>query len=309
MTTRDRTVVMVLALFAMVAAFWFLLLSPKRDAAVSLKGDVSAAQTELTTARAAAQSAVSAKATYAQDYKAVAALGKAVPADDDVPSLVFQLQSASVKSKISFDSIKLTGAAAPATAAPATATTGAQAGQLAAESKGTTPGATTGATTPATPPTPAATGTPAAPASGTAPATAAAAPVAPAQTAFAGLPPGASVGAAGLPTMPFEFDFSGPFLRLEKLLKRIDDLTKASHGRIKVNGRLMTIDSIALSGFPDMKATINATAFVLPDAQGLTNGATPTTPGTVNAVATAPPTSGTAPTPVAAAAPVAGVTK
>lgn len=304
MTTRDRTVVMVLALFATVAAFWFLLLSPKRDTAVSLKGDVSAAQAELSTARAAAQSAVSAKATYAQDYKAVADLGKAVPADDDVPSLVFQLQNASVKSKISFDSIKLTGAAAPAAAAPAAATTGAQAGQLAAETKGATPGATTGATTPTTP---AATGT-TAPAAGAAPATAAS-PLAPAQTAFAGLPPGASVGAAGLPTMPFEFDFSGPFLRLEKLLKRIDDLTKASHGRIKVNGRLMTIDSIGLSGFPDMKATINATAFVLPDAQGLTNGATPTTPGTVNAVATAPSTSGTAPTPVAAAAPVAGVTK
>jgi hypothetical protein len=296
---------MVLALVAMVAAFWFLLLSPKRDDAVSLKGRIGAAQTDLATARAAAQTALTAKATYAADYKAVANLGKAVPVDDDVPSLVFQLQTASVKSKISFDSIKLTGAAAPATASPAAATTTAQAGQLAAEQKGTTSTGATTATTPAAPAAPAATGTPA----GAATPAAAPSPVAAAQTAFAGLPPGAAVGPAGLPTMPFQFEFSGPFLRLEKLLKRIDDLTKTSHGRIKVNGRLMTIDSIGLSGFPEMKATINATAFVLPDDQGLTNGATQAAPGTMNAVATAPSTSGSAATPVAAATPVVGVTK
>jgi hypothetical protein len=295
-TTRDRTVVMVLALFAMVAAFWFLLLAPKRDDAASLKDQLSAAQTRLQTAQQSAGAALQAKKTYADDYKVVTELGKAVPTDDDVPSLVYQLQTSSVKSHISFDSIKLTGGATPAAAAPAAPV--AQSSAVATAASGTTSTAAT-TTTPATPgSTPAAT-TPAA-----------TAPVAAAQTAFAGLPPGAAVGAAGLPTMPFSFEFSGPFLRLEKLLKRIAAYTKTSKGVIKVNGRLMTIDAINLTGFPKMKATISATAFVLPADQGLTAGGTPSTPGAASAVATTPSTSGTTTaTPVAAAAPVAGVTK
>ncbi|MCW2957904.1 MAG: hypothetical protein JWP18_707, partial [Solirubrobacterales bacterium] len=132
-----------------------------------------------------------------------------------------------------------------------------------------------------------------------------------AQTAFAGLPPGANVGPAGLPTMPFDFEFSGPFTRLEQLLRRIDAFTKTSGGRIKVNGRLMTIDSIALSGFPEMKATIHATAFLLPADQGLLNGAS--SAGPAAAIPVAAPATGSAPgaavpiTPVASAAPAAGV--
>ncbi|MCW3040650.1 MAG: hypothetical protein JWM31_2555 [Solirubrobacterales bacterium] len=299
MTTRDRTVFMVVGLFAMVAAFWFLLLSPKKDDVASLKDQIGVAQTRLSTANATAQSAAAAKATYAADYQAVANLGKAVPADDDVPSLVFQLQKASVDSKIDFDSIKLTGAGTPAPP-PAAATTGAQVAGVAKEQNGTT------ATTPTTPGTPATT-TAAAGAATPAPTPAVSPVVAAAQTAFAGLPPGASVGAAGIPTMPFDFEFSGPFLRLEKLLRKIDHFTKVKGSVIKVNGRLMTIDSISLSGFPDMKATIHATAFVLPDAQGLTAGATPTTPGPVSV--SNPATTGGAPvTPTAVATPAAGVT-
>ncbi|UTI62554.1 hypothetical protein NBH00_14420 [Paraconexibacter antarcticus] len=292
MTTRDRTVAMVVALFAMVAAFWFLVLAPKRDDAASLKDQLSAVQTRLETAQQSAGAALQAKKTYADDYKVVTELGKAVPTDDDVPSLVYQLQTSSAKSHISFDSIKLTGGAAPAAAPAAPVATQAAAVSAASTGSTTTGGATT--TTPAA--------TPAAPAATT--------PVAAAQTAFAGLPPGAAVGAAGLPTMPFSFEFSGPFLRLEKLLRRIAAYTKTSKGVIKVNGRLMTIDAISLTGFPAMKATISATAFVLPADQGLTAGGTPSTPGAVSAVATTPSTSGTTTaTPVAAAAPVAGVTK
>lgn len=302
MTSRDRTVFMVVGLLALVAAFWFLILSPKKDDLSSLKDQISTAQTRLDTANMTAQTAAAAKATYAADYKAVASLGKAVPADDDVPSLVFQLQKASVDSKIDFDSIKLTGAVTPA--APAAATTGAQVAGLAAEQNGTTTGSTT-ATTPTTP----ATTTAAAGATTTPAAPAVPAATAAAQTAFAGLPPGAAVGAAGIPTMPFEFDFSGPFLRLEKLLKKIDNFTKVKGSLIKVNGRLMTIDSISLTGFPDMTATIHATAFVLPDDQGLMAGATPTTPGAVSVSnPTTPTTTGAPVTPTAAATPAAGVT-
>lgn len=228
-----------------------------------------------------------------------------------MPSLVFQLQQASKASKIDFNSIKLTssGAVAPPAAAPPLA----QAGALANQQNGST--TSTGTTTPAPPATPgtAATGTPAtpaAPATGAAPATPAAPSpaVAAAQAAFAGLPPGATVGPAGLPTMPFDFEFSGNFKRLESLLKRLKAYTQTSNGAIKVNGRLMTIDSISLSGFPDMTATIHATAFVLPDAEGLLAGATPSAPGAVATSAPSPTGSGPV-TPVATATPAAGVGK
>jgi len=298
--------IMVMGLFVMVAAFWFVVLSPKRESVATLKDDVAAAQGRLDSANAGAQSAAAAKATYIADYNAVANLGKAVPADDDVPSLVYQMQVASKQSRIEFDSIKLTGSSTPA-AAPAAAPPTAQAGQLAQEQKGgagapPAAGATPApAANPTTPPTTGAAGA-AAPAPG--------APVPAAQTAFAGLPPGATVGPAGLPTMPFDFEFSGPFLRLERLLKRIDAFTSTSGGQINVNGRLMTIDSISLAGFPEMKATIHATAFLVPDTQGLLNGATPAGPGTAALAAGSPAPAGAAPVvPVAAATPAAGVTK
>jgi hypothetical protein len=285
-TARDRTVVMVLGLAAMVAAFWFLLLSPKKDDVASLKDKVTAAQVRLETAQASTQAASAAKARYATDYKVVANLGKAVPADDDVASLVYQLQVASEASDIDFESIKLTGASSAATAP--VATPAAQAGALATEQKnGTT---STGATTPTTP---ASTTTPAA-----VPAT---------QTSFAGLPPGASVGTAGLPTMPFTFNFSGSFFNLEKLLRKVDAFTKLKGKRILVDGRLLTIDSIQLTGFPTVKATINVTAFLLPDDQGLTAGATAQGPAAGGATSATTTNTGTPTPPVAAATPVAGV--
>lgn len=318
MKTRDRTVVMVLGVFVAVAVFWFLLLSPKRADVATLKDDVAAAQSRVDAATTSAATASAAKAKYAADYRAVADLGKAVPVDDDVPSLVFQLQSASKASKIAFDSIKLTAAAAPA--APPAAPPAAQAGAVANAQQGgaapASPPATPAATAPAATPAPTAPPGGAPPAAG-APAAAGAPPAAgalttaalpAAQSAFAGLPPGAVVGAAGLPTMPFDFEFSGSFLRLEKLLNRIDAFTRTSGGRIRVNGRLMTIDSIALSGFPEMKATIRATAFLVPAAEGLLAGATPAGPTAVPAAAAAP--AGTAPAvPVAVSTPIAGVTR
>ncbi len=324
MTNRDRTMIMVVALFAVLGAFWFLVLSPKRDDVASLKDEVTSAQTRLDTANAAATTAESAKAKYADDYRTVASLGKAVPADDDVPSLVFQLQQATKASKIDFNSIMLTGTSTAA-AAPAVAPPVAQVGALANEQNGNT--TSTGATTPTTPTAPATgtagTGTAG---TGTAPAASAAgapaagatpgavAPAAPAaQTLFAGLPPGATVGPAGLPTMPFTFEFTGPFQRLESLLERIDAFTKTSGGKITVNGRLMTIDSISLTGFPEITATVSATAFVLPDDQGLLAGATPSAPGAVPVAAAAPtaasPTGSGPVTPVATATPAAGVGK
>lgn len=275
MTTRDRSVVMVLGLVALLAAAWFLLLSPKNDDLTALKEQISTAQTRLEAARTSAQSATAAKAGYAADYKAVASLGKAVPIEDDVPSLVYQLQQASESTKVAFASIKLSGGAqAAAPAAPATATPAGQAAGLASEQK--KDGDTAAA------PAPAAAALPAA------------------QTAFAGLPPGASVGAAGFPTMPFDFEFGTVFGNLEKLLRKIDGFTKVRGDQVDVSGRLLTVDGFSLEGFPNMKASIHATAFLVPAEQAAAGTAQgPST--TVSTTATTTQTTGAPATPVAAA--------
>lgn len=97
------------------------------------------------------------------------------------------------------------------------------------------------------------------------------------------LPPGAAVGAAGFPTMPFTFIFRGSFFKLQSFLADINDMTTVrKDGRVRVRGRLLQVDGVGLQagpkGFPNVEAKIAATAYVLPEDQGLTGGATPSSP-------------------------------
>lgn len=279
MTTRDRLVVIVLVAAAMLGAFWFLLLAPTRKEASDMRGKVIAQEQRLAKARGAVAAAQEAKARYNADYAAVAALGQAVPADDDVPSLIVQVDRAADREGVSFRSLALDAsgtaqqpsapapAPAPAPSAPATGT----------EDKGKAPEASA-------PP---------------------AAPAPPTQAAASSLPPGASVGPAGFPTMPFTFEFTGSFFRLEDFLDRLNDFTRVqTDGDIAVRGRLLSVDTFDLkaapSGFPRIAASVHATAFVLPPGQGLTAGATEAGPAGSDSgsdPAQAPPADDAGPTP------------
>jgi hypothetical protein len=68
--------------------------------------------------------------------------------------------------------------------------------------------------------------------------------------------------------------------------------------QLSVRGRLLTVDGFALTasryGFPKVKASINATAYLVPQDQGLTGGATPAGPGAPAAASTTAPTGSTA---------------
>ena len=92
---------------ALLAAFWFLALAPKRKTASDLGAKLSAAQQQIDSARSAAAGYRAAKASYRSDYATVARLGKAVPTDDDVPSLVYQLESAAKRTDVDFRAVKL----------------------------------------------------------------------------------------------------------------------------------------------------------------------------------------------------------
>jgi len=98
----------------------------------------------------------------------------------------------------------------------------------------------------------------------------------------------AAVAAAGFTQMPFTFVFSGGFFDLYKLFQQVNRFTlRTSSGSVEVSGRLLTIQGVQLtpeasssSGTPSgqLTGTITATAYVLPASQGVTGGATATSP-------------------------------
>jgi hypothetical protein len=106
MTTRDRLVVTVIALLAVLGAAWMLVVSPERKQAAKLQAQVSAASSQLAGAQSEAANARQAQARYAAAYASVVALGKAVPPGEEVPSLIYQLAQASNEKSVDFASIQ-----------------------------------------------------------------------------------------------------------------------------------------------------------------------------------------------------------
>lgn len=266
MTGRDRIALFVVVSVVSVVAFWFLALAPKRKEAAALGVQVTEQQQRLATAQSSLAASEAARSSYAANYTTVARLGKAVPADDDIPSLVYQLDRAANGVGVNFQVIKLTGGVSGGAPAPA----------------------------PAAPAPPASGGSGAQPASTTTPA-------APTQAATAALPPGAVVGPAGIATMPLEFTFDGSFPQLSNYFGRLEAFIRARSNGVDARGRLLTINAIGLEfgskGYPHLKATVNATAYLLPASEGLLAGASPSAPAQSGAqpVANTAPANPTAP--------------
>lgn len=250
MTARDRTIIVVVLVAAALGGFWFVALAPKRSEAADLKTQVQVASQKLADAQQQVTQARQAKARYDDDYAQVAKLGKAVPKNDALPSLLYQLQAAAHAAKIDFTSLEAAADASQASSA----------------------GAATVTTKPAT-------GSSTASGSSAAPAT---------QSGTAGLPPGATVGSAGFPTMPFSFVFNGSFLDMQRFLRDVQRFVRVDGEHVDARGRLLSIDGFALSagpaGFPDVTASITATAFL----QSPSNNAS-VTPSSANAAGSGAP--------------------
>ncbi len=105
MTTRDRTVLLVVLVLVVLAAGWLEVVSPQREKAAKLDAEVSAAQSQLSSAQSALNEAKGDQSQYTTAYASVVKLGQAVPADEEVPSLVFELDVASAQKDIEFNSI------------------------------------------------------------------------------------------------------------------------------------------------------------------------------------------------------------
>jgi hypothetical protein len=123
----------------------------------------------------------------------------------------------------------------------------------------------------------------------------------------------------GFTQMPFTFVFSGGFSDLYHLFLQLNKATvRTTSGGLRVSGRLLTLQGVKLepvaettageSGGQKLTGTITATAYVLPASQGLTAGATPSSPttaaGAASPASSSAATSASTPTPAATVEPL-----
>lgn len=122
MTKRDRIVLGALAVVALLAGFYLGVAKPKTSEVADLDQQIIAAQDRRDAALTELRTAAAARAQYQKDQRTLAVLGKAVPADDGVPSVLYQLHKAARKSGITFDSVTVgaNGTAAGSTGGDAT---------------------------------------------------------------------------------------------------------------------------------------------------------------------------------------------
>lgn len=260
MSASNRLIVAMLVAAALAAGFWILLLGPKRQEASDLGSTASELKQSLAADRAQASEALAARKGFPHDYQKLVVLGKAVPSDDETASLLVSLTHVSEKAGVSFREIEL------------------KAGESAAGAAEAAPAAE-------------------APASAATPASASA-PVAPTETAAASLPLGASVGPAGLNVMPYSLKFIGRFSHVADFIQGLDSMVKTENSKVKVDGRLVTVNGFSLSStqalpFPFVQADFSVTTYLTPPGQGATAGATAEAPSPVTATPASTTTGGT----------------
>jgi Tfp pilus assembly protein PilO len=266
---RDRKIIMLLIPLAIAAAYWFLLLSPKREEAGKVKEQLATAQSQRDDATARAGQLSAAKRSFGTDYATVIRLGKSIPSGVDMPSLLVQLDRAARGTGIQFRDVKTGERTAAAGAAPAASSGGA-------------PAAGAG--------NPAAQGAPAAQSGSGKAAQAAAGATEQSNDASAksGLPANAPAGGAnagasvpGLETVPLDFEFSGSFFDLADFFHRMKRFVRVANDDILVRGRLISINSFTFDSsesFPALVATVHATVYLAPKAEGVAAGASPKGP-------------------------------
>jgi Tfp pilus assembly protein PilO len=119
-TRTNKILIAAAATLALLAAYWFLVLAPKRQQVVKLDTSIATKTKELTTAQSTLATYRTARDGYGASYSNVVRLGKAVPQDDDTRSLLVQLDSAAHSSGVDFRTMAVTGGATPTTTASAT---------------------------------------------------------------------------------------------------------------------------------------------------------------------------------------------
>lgn len=253
MKRNEQIILVALVVVGVIAGFWLLILSPKRDEASKFAEQADQLQSSLQEAQQTVAAGEEARASFGIDYRRLVVLGKAVPADDDQASLLVQLQDQASRSDVQFQSIDLSsGGDSASTAAPTTAPPPAES----TDSSGSTASTDTSSAVPAT------------------------------EAAASTLPIGASVGPAGLPVMSYDLTFTGEFFQIADFMRRVDSMVHTRGSTVDAQGRLLTVNGFSLepSGDPGpmtnpvLTANVSVTTYLTPADQGLTGGATPSGP-------------------------------
>lgn len=234
MTSRDRTILIVLCIAAAIVAPWLLVISPKRSQASKLQTQLGAAQSQLNSIRSQAAANEAAHQAFGSNYTALAKLGEAVPADDDVPSLIYQLQGAAGHDHVDFLGLQ-TAATSGSTGSPSAPSSPSSSSSSSSSSASGSPSAS--------------------------------------QASSAQVPPNASTGSNGFDDDSFTFTFQGSFFDLTNFVNRLQRFVVASDKKVAVSGRLLTVNALNLAegskGFPQIQATISATSYIAPKASSL----------------------------------------
>lgn len=299
---RDKKILMGIVPVLLLVGFWFLLLAPKRSEAVKVDAQLAKAEKSRDAAEAKAGTVETAKADYAKDYETVVRLGKAIPSSVDMPSLIVQLSHAAKGTHIDFRKVKTgdrTASVAPSSSSTSSGSSGSSSGSSSpppsggASSSGssTSSGSSSGASSGSGTPSSGGTGSSSSGASGTPAAGGAAA-------------AGSSSSAPGLDSIPLEFGFDGSFFDLADFFHRMKRFVHMANSGLKVDGRLLTIDSFSFDtvSFPSLKGEIKATVYLAPKTEGTTAGATPGGPSATPAAST----QGAAPSSTPASSPSSG---
>jgi Tfp pilus assembly protein PilO len=246
MKSSARSIVAILIVVAAAIAFWTVALSPKHSEAEKLDAQIESLNASVDSARSELAQATAARRTFPTAYHQLVELGQAVPATDETPSLLVELEHLADTSGVVFETITLEGEGGGAPeVTPEATTTGESSTSI---------------------------GTPAAE-------------VIPATEVGASLLPlGASIGTAGLAVMPYSLSFSGNFFGIAKFIGKVDDLVESGTAKMLVDGRLLTINGFSLSsveaegGGGELQASFSVTTYLTPPGQGITAGATPSAP-------------------------------
>jgi Tfp pilus assembly protein PilO len=108
MTSSNRAIVAVVAIAVIAIAFWMLLLSPKREEAKELDTQVTQLELSLAQHQAEVAEGEAAKKEFATQYQRLVVTGKAVPGDDDIASLLVQVNRIAGGAGGTFSNIQLT---------------------------------------------------------------------------------------------------------------------------------------------------------------------------------------------------------
>jgi Tfp pilus assembly protein PilO len=283
----------------------------------------------VTTAQQARDAAVSqantleqAKAAFASQYSQMVRLGKAIPTQVDMPSLIVQLDAAAKGTGIQFGDIKV-GARVPAAPVAAPASTPSTSGSTPPPvAAGGAPAQTTFGKAAESANNAAATGNAqaiqqsglSADDANTSTAGKTGLPIGGGSTATATpTTPGQAV--PGLDTVPLTFTFGGKFNNLSDFFHRLKRFVHVANNKISVHGRLITIDSLKFTSsaqnFPDLEADVAATVYLSPKDGGTTAGATSSGPATTTPGATTSSSSSASQSspPAATPAPTAALTR